>query len=842
MDQFSHVTRLRVWDWHRKRARLTEAAFSRAMFVVKSWHRAALLLIALIALAGFLAWKCERDAKVNFLPRHHGAEWIVFPATPDANLHPLVSLDAAFRREFTLPVKPARAQLRLRAARNATLKINGVDVDLALPRNWKDEAQSNVAPFLREGVNVIEVKVTNDHAPPALWLLLSADEFQLASGADWDVSFTGSSVRRAALADAARLPGAGNAVAESMTTANAFAASWPWLLLFAIVAAAGALAFRRWPSRTIVCAVIAALWLALFWNNSVRLPFRVGFDSELHLNYVRFIQEHKALPLPRVGLEMYQPPLYYLISAAALSAARLMTQDQLSIFVLRAVTWLFALAHLAIVFLTLRLVFPNQRRAQAVGMIVAAFLPMQIYMSHYVTNETAAATFIAAGIYLTLRLLKTRKVSLGQFCFMGTVVGMAMLTKATAMALLPFAILAGAVTLLRQRAPALIWLRNFGVLLLVCFAVSGWHYIRTGPRSDSPFLGVAGAFSWWQDPGYHTATDYFRFGQSLVRPLFSGFGRFWDGIYSTLWGDGLCGGVSVMDFRPPWNYSLVLAGYLLAVAPTLLIAVGFAVCLIRYLRRGLRAELLLIGFAGAMMLALIVMSITVASYGQIKAFFGLSALSAIAFLAANGWVVLGGRSKIVQIALTGVLLLWAINSYASHCILPSTAKLYAALRLSNDGKIDSAMTAAHAAIEANPSNALARRVMASLFVQAGHPEEALDEARHAVELAPEDSNAHAQLALILFNKGDATAAIEQARKAVTLGPENQTAQGILLAVLFGSHRIDETIAAARDALAVAPYRKEFHQILATALEHTGESAGMSEQSNYAKLLDSTARP
>ncbi len=810
--------------------------------VVKSWHRAALLLVALIAVSGFLTWKCERDAKVNFLPRHRGAEWIVFPAPPDANLHPLVNLDAVFRREFTLPVKPARAQLRLRAGRNATLKINGVDVDLAAPKNWKDGTQSDVAPFLRDGANVIEIKVTNDRAPPALWLLLRADEFQLASGADWDVSFTGSSMRRAALADAARLPAVGNAIAESMTTADALVTSWPWLLLFAIIAATSAVALERWPSAAIVCAVIGALWLALFWNTSVRLPFRVGFDSELHLNYIRFIQEHDALPLPRDGLEMYQPPLYYLISAGALSAVRLTTQDQLSIFVLRAVTYLFALAHLAIVFLTLRLVLPNQRRAQALGLIVAAFLPMQIYMSHYLTNETAAATLIAAGIYLTLRLLKTRNVSLGQFCFMGAVVGTAMLTKATAIVLLPFAILAGATSMVRQRAPALTWLRNFGALLLVCFAICGWHYVRSGLQSDSPFLGVAGAFSWWQDPGYHTAADYFRFGGSLVRPLFSGFGRFWDGVYSTLWGDGLCGGVSAMDYRPPWNYSLVLIGYLLSLAPALLIVVGLIVCLIRYVRRGLRAELLLVAFAAAMMLALIVMSITVASYGQIKAFFGLSALSAIAFLAANGWVVLGGRSKIVQIALTGVLLLWAIDSYASHWIVPCTAKLYAALRLSNDGKIDQAMTAGHAAIEANPSNALARRAMGSLLAKAGRAEEALDEAHRAVELAPDDSNAHAELALILFNKGDATAAIEQARKAVSLGPEDQTAQGTLLAALLGSRRIDETIVAARDALTIAPYRKEFHQILAAALEHTGDSAGMSEQSNYAKLLDSTARP
>jgi tetratricopeptide (TPR) repeat protein len=821
---------------------LTRAAFSRAIFIVKllTWHRAALLVVALMATAGFLVWKCEWDAKVNFLPRHRGVEWIVFPMPPDGDLHPIVNLDAVFRREFTLPATPREAQLWVRAARSASVKINGVDAVVTTSKSWKNELHQDVAGFLREGANVIEVRVTNDRGPPALWLLLSVGEVKVASDADWDVSFIGSSVRRAALANVARLPGKGNPLAERMTTPGALAASWPWLLLFAILAAASASALVRSRKIAILCAVIAVLWLVLFYNNSVRLPFAVGFDSELHLNYIGFIQERHALPLPGEGLEMYQPPLYYIISAAALSLFRLTTGDPMSVLVLRTLTWLFALGHLTIVFLTLRLVLPNQSKAQAIGLIVAAFLPMQIYMSHYVTNETLAAALMAAAIYLALRLLATRSESLWQYSSIGALIGAAMLTKATAIVLLPFAIIAGGINLARQRAPVLIWLRNLVTLLLVCFAICSWHYVRTGLRPESPFLGVAGAFSWWQYPGYHTGTDYFTFGQSLLRPLFSGFGRFWDGIYSTLWGDGLCGGVSVIEYRPPWNYPLILAGCLLALVPTSLIILGLTVCLIRYVRNGFRAEFLLVAFAAAMMLALIFMSIAVASYAQIKAFFGLSVLSALAFLAANGWLVLVRRSKVVQIAVTSVLLFWAINAYACHWIVPSAAKLYAALRFSNDHKIDQAVRAAHAAIEANPSNAVTRRVMASLLDQTGQANEALDEARRAVELAPDDSNAHAQLALVLLNQRDASAALDEARNAVSLGPESQMAHGILLSALLGYRHIDEAIAAARDALAVAPFRKEFHQMLAAALDRTGDSAGVSEQTNYARLLESSA--
>ena len=61
---------------------------------------------------------------------------------------------------------------------------------------------------------------------------------------------------------------------------------------------------------------IAALWVALFCNNTRLLPLNVGFDARPHADYINYLQEHKALPLPNEGLEMFQPPLYYVISAA----------------------------------------------------------------------------------------------------------------------------------------------------------------------------------------------------------------------------------------------------------------------------------------------------------------------------------------------------------------------------------------------------------------------------------------------------------------------------------------------------------------------------------------------
>ena len=69
------------------------------------------------------------------------------------------------------------------------------------------------------------------------------------------------------------------------------------------------------------------LWVALFCNNANLLPQTVGFDRDAHADYIVYLQKHRALPLPNEGWEMFQPPLYYGISAATLSTFGLSVTD-----------------------------------------------------------------------------------------------------------------------------------------------------------------------------------------------------------------------------------------------------------------------------------------------------------------------------------------------------------------------------------------------------------------------------------------------------------------------------------------------------------------------------------
>src|SRR5207253_5107079 len=205
----------------------------------------------------------------------------------------------------------------------------------------------------------------------------------------WEASFAGSSWRHAALAAIAKVPKAGNSIINSEDTIDALTKTWPfWLVLVAIsfgLVFLWQVSFResttlRW--ERILLVMFASLWLLLFWNNARLLPFHVGFDSGEHLKYIQYIQEHRALPSPNEGWEMYQPPLYYLIAAASLSACKLSINDPTSILLLRLIGAFLGIAQFVFVFLSLRLLFPA--RTAFVGLLLAAFLPMHMYLAQYV--------------------------------------------------------------------------------------------------------------------------------------------------------------------------------------------------------------------------------------------------------------------------------------------------------------------------------------------------------------------------------------------------------------------------------------------------------------------------
>src|SRR5262249_24065918 len=114
------------------------------MPALKPWHRAILVIAVAVLAVSLLAWIARHDSAINFLPGDRRAEWMVFPAAPDARAHWFASFDTTFRREFFLP-KQTAAILSVRAMRRAEIKINGASIRFEPNRNWKEVATTDVA-------------------------------------------------------------------------------------------------------------------------------------------------------------------------------------------------------------------------------------------------------------------------------------------------------------------------------------------------------------------------------------------------------------------------------------------------------------------------------------------------------------------------------------------------------------------------------------------------------------------------------------------------------------------------------------------------------------------------
>ena len=577
---------------------------------------------------------------------------------------------------------------------------------------------------------------------------------------------------------------------------------------------------NRWLSNETVVPllIVAALWVALYCNNTGLLAPNIGFDAGDHIHYINYLQEHKELPSPNEGLETFQPPLYYVISAVTLSTLGLSVNDEAAGTILRLLMMFFGIAHITLAFLSLRLIFPGQFSRQLVGLVLAAFLPMQLYLSHYVTNEVLAATFVTAAIYFCLRLLRAEKASVGGYAGLGLCLGAALLTKSTGVLLVPFVVVALAGRLMAQKTTLSIWWRTLGVMvgtfLVFCSLYYLWIWHRFGTLRMCNWDTTSG-FRWWQENGYHTMADFTRFGRSLVHPLFSGFAGFADGIYSTLWGDGLCGGRRDMNDRPPWNYDLMTAGYLLALIPTLIILAGVAVSAWRFIRKPSTEWFVLLGFSGTLLLALVFLNLTAPHISVEKAFYGLCALVPLCSFGAAGWEVLTRGRKLLQFVLGMILLVWALNSFASVWIRSNSAPTHIrlGLKLVAENRMDAAVLEFATAVNRDPSHAPARRFLALALNESGKTDEALRPAERAAELDPTNVASHDVLSVILARQGQMQRAIDEAQRAVELGPEDLSACQFLSDRLLGLGRTDEAINAARDGLAVDPTNPELHYTL-----------------------------
>jgi Flp pilus assembly protein TadD len=822
------------------------------------WARRAALALVLaggLGSASWLWWTCVRQPEICFLPNQAPAQWVLYPAAPKGTVHRRVEMSTLFRRSFTVQQVPAKAELRVAGLRHYAVAINGKQ--LAGParrgRNWKQPDQYDVAPDLRPGENQMVVTVWHSNGPPVLWLCLDAGALRLNSDESWETSYGGAAWRRARLASEPTIPVAGSPVYGSEDPGTGLRARWLTLLVFAGLSAAVYWVMSRrlpivtWRGEVLVVAVLAGLWGALFANNLEVLPALTGFDVGPHMAYVRYVQEYHALPRANEGWEMFQPPLYYVLGAALLSLLSLSVTQDGGVIALRLMGLVIGVAHFFIVLASLRLLFPGERSRQWWGVVLAAALPPLLYLSQYVSNEGLAAALVSACVCLTLRMLRQERVSWKAGAGLGLCLGAALLTKSTALLAVPvllgalvgrgmFSRSLGVPRLVPGLAPA-------SLALVVCVAVCGWHYARVWAQYGSLVIGVWDprlGFSWWQDDGYRTGSFYLRFGAVLVHPWFSSFKSFADGIYATLWGDGLFGGAADAVARPPWNYNLMAVGYWLAVVPSIAIAVGAILMFVKFLREPSAESFLLLGLAFLTALALVHLSITLPYYCHVKAFYGLCALVPLCAFGAYGFEAIDRRGPKLRPALGVLFGVWAINSYAAFWVSRSAAAtVFArAQSLEKQGRNAEVVDLLKLRLAQDTEHSAdLRPFLAFLLMDGGDAQEAAQLAETAVRQQPDDPIANLVLGTFLARQQRFDEAAQHLRRVVQLAPTKESAYEQLASLLLRQGRNEEAIRTARNGLAVATHSPALHCDLGAALVSRGEHSEGIAQLQLACALD-----
>lgn len=252
----------------------------------------------------------------------------------------------------------------------------------------------------------------------------------------------------------------------------------------------------------VLLGLIVLVYLALGLAFAHVVPAWQAPDEPAHYNYVKYLADHAQLPIlqqgdypttgppgPRAALtniaayryESHQPPLYYAIAAVVYKAGgRLLALRMLSVLLGAALLVLVASCTL--------LVFPGWFAGALAAAAFVAFLPMHLFMTASVDNDTLSEVVLSALLLLFLAVAGGRTFR-GVWIVLGALCAAALLAKVTIY--LPAALLALATLAAGCRASydkaaplasawAVRFARALGLTAAVTIAGAGWWFVRNG--------------------------------------------------------------------------------------------------------------------------------------------------------------------------------------------------------------------------------------------------------------------------------------------------------------------------------------------------------------------------
>ncbi len=612
-----------------------------------------------------------------------GARWIRYPQPTRPLTYRPALLENFFRYRFDTAGPPPGAILSFRATNSVSIFIDGRQVYAPAPGSKaRPERQAvDISNFLTAGPHDFVFRVKNNNGFPAL--LAYCEALGLATGSHWQAGIEGGPWLPAMPLEHMTPPALSR---QFQRTDHIFAAQWwryaPVFLLIFTVSCLGRrrpgilLPFRSVLTPGNVRWSLLVAWLMLAANNLGKLPLDLGFDAPAHLDYIRYVAQNGRIPFAGEGWEMFQPPLFYLVAAILYKAAAGLFAPDMAIRMVRVIPLLCGAAQVEITYRLLRCAYPLRNDRQVLGILIGGMLPMNLYLSQAIGNEPLAGFFSQIVILLTFNWLSEMTVrGKYQLAAIGLFAGLAVLTKVTALILIPVAAAFIALRTLQGHTPfadrITTSIRRASILCGIVAAVAGWYYLRNFMEMGRFFAvggwDVTGRIVWWQEPGFRTLRQLTSFGEALFYPVYSGMMSLWDSLYSTLWLDGFLSGKIVYESRPPWNYQPLLMSAWLSLPLTVAIVAGLFRTLatsVKPPRTGfLFLSACLLGYGAAFFY--LFMTLPVYSTGKATYLIGISPCLVIFCL--EGFELVSNVAPLRR-AVYGLVGCWALASYLAYFV------------------------------------------------------------------------------------------------------------------------------------------------------------------------------
>ena len=245
-------------------------------------------------------------------------------------------------------------------------------------------------------------------------------------------------------------------------------------------------------SRSTCIALAAAMFVggaAVRVHDGLTFPLLQGYDAFGHFTYVWYLAATGRVPLPTSGWSFFHPPLYYALMT--IPWTQLTGLDPLTrLRIGTTAVALLGLTHAAVAYLVVRRCLPSDRLAQLLAAGLMLFIPVHVYSAAFLGNEGLAAVLCSLAILAVLAWL--RSPSPTRAIGVGVLLGLAMLTKTSALAVTLAMLAAMAVKTVRDRIPAR-GLHVAGAAAIV-LAISGWYYARNVAVYGRPFVLSRGEF------------------------------------------------------------------------------------------------------------------------------------------------------------------------------------------------------------------------------------------------------------------------------------------------------------------------------------------------------------